>query len=83
MGSIGRIRHLREELLEIVEQRLRLVGETGQRRVGAHRADRLFALRRHGRENHAQIFIAVAEGALAAQEASRRRDKCMREGSGN
>ena len=35
-GIDGRIRHLRKELLEIVEQRLRTVGETGQRHIGAH-----------------------------------------------
>ena len=64
----GRIGDLREQLLEIVEQRLRLVGETGQRRVGAHRTNRLFALRCHRAEDHPQIFIAVSERALAAEK---------------
>ena len=67
-GVDGRIGHLREELLEIVEQRLRLVGEAGQRRIGAHRADWLFTFFRHRPEDHADVFIGVAEGALAAEE---------------
>ena len=48
-GVDGRIGDLREELLEVVEQRLRTVGEAGQRHVGAHGADRLLALGAHGR----------------------------------
>ena len=67
-GIDGRIRHLREELLEVVEKRLRLVGETGQRRVRAHRPDGLFSLRRHRGQNHPQIFIAISKGALAAKK---------------
>ena len=39
-----RIGHLREGLLEIVEQQLRLVRKARERRVDAHRSDRLFAL---------------------------------------
>src|SRR6185437_5921474 len=42
--------HLRKQLLEIVEERLRLVIQTSQWRVGSHRAYRLFALYRHGLE---------------------------------
>ena len=67
MGSIGGFVTCANKLLEIVEQRLRLVGQTSQRRIGSHRADRLFALRRHGLENHPQIFVGVAERALAAR----------------
>ena len=63
----GRVGDLGEELLEVVEQRLRLVGEAGQRRVGAHGADRLLAVRGHGREDHLQVLVGVAEGALALQ----------------
>ncbi len=37
----GRIRDLREELLEVVVDHAWLVGETGQRRVVAHRAHRI------------------------------------------
>ena len=36
-----RVRDLREELREVVEQQPRAVGEHRDRRVGAHRADRL------------------------------------------
>ena len=68
IGIDRRVRHLRKELLEIIEQRLRLVGETGQRRIGAHGADRLFALRRHGAEDHSEVFVAVSESALAAEQ---------------
>ena len=39
-GVDGRIRDLREVLLEVREQELRPLGEDGQRRVGAHRAVR-------------------------------------------
>ena len=67
-GVDGRIGDLREELLEVVEERLRLVREAGQRRVGAHGTDRLLALFRHRVEDHAQILVGVAEGALAAQQ---------------
>ena len=67
-GVDGRIGDLGEELLEVVEERLRTVGETGQRHIGAHGADRLLALGGHGREQDAEIFFAVSAGALAAQQ---------------
>jgi hypothetical protein len=38
-----RVRHLREQLLEVVVERLVLVGQHGQRAVVAHGADALFA----------------------------------------
>ena len=59
---------LREGLLEIIEQQLRLVGQASQRRVDAHRADRLFARKRGRRENRLQVFVGIAEGALAHQD---------------
>ena len=40
----SRVRHLREHLLEIAEQQLRLVRKTRERRVDPHRSHRLFAL---------------------------------------
>ena len=67
-GVDRRIGDLGEKLLEVVEQRLRLVGKTGQRRIGAHRADRLLTLGGHRAEDHLQIFIRVAEGALPLQK---------------
>ena len=45
-GIDGRIGDLREKLLEVMEQRLRLVRKAGQRRIGAHGADGLLALLR-------------------------------------
>ena len=47
MQSIGRVRHLREELLEVVVEQSRPVRQHRQRRVVAHRADRLDAVARH------------------------------------
>jgi hypothetical protein len=67
-GVDGRIGHLREELFEIVKQRLRLVGEARQRDIGAHGADRLLALRPHRSQNHLEIFGGIAEGALALHQ---------------
>ena len=67
-GIDGRIGDLREELLEVVEQRLRTVGEAGQRHIGAHGADRLLARCAHRPQQDSQIFFAVAVGALAAQQ---------------
>ena len=60
-----RVGDLREELLEVGEQRRRLVGEHRQREVVAHRADRLGAVDRHRRQQHPQVLLGVAEGALA------------------
>ncbi len=61
-GVDGRVGHLGEQLLEVVEQQLGLIGEHGQRRVGAHRAHRLLAVGRHGADDHLQVFPRVAEG---------------------
>ena len=63
-----RVRHLREELLEVVVEQARLVREHRERRVRAHRADRLFAVDRHRPNQHAQVFLRVAEGLLALQD---------------
>ena len=58
-----RVRDLRELLLEVTEQRDRPVAEDGQRDVGPHAADRLFAVGRHGGQEHAHVFARVPEGA--------------------
>ncbi len=63
-----RVGHLGEQLLEIVVQRLVLVGQHGQRRVVAHRADRLFALTGHRRQQELQVFLRVAEGLLPVEQ---------------
>ena len=62
-----RVRHLREQLREVVVQQPRPVRQHGQRRVGAHRADRLFAVERHRREQNLQVLLRVAERALPVQ----------------
>ena len=63
-----RVGHLREQLLEIVVEQLRTVGEDGQRRVVAHRADRLLAIGTHRPDEDSQIFQRVAERALQFQQ---------------
>src|ERR1700722_18054910 len=67
-GIDGRIRDLREQLLEITEERLRTVGETSERRVGAHRTYGRYATQGHGAENHFEVFVAVPESSLATQQ---------------
>ena len=62
-----RVRDLREQLREVVVQQPRPVRQHGQRSVGAHRADRLFAVQRHRREQNLQILLRVSEGALPVQ----------------
>ncbi len=64
----GRIGDLREGLLEIAEQQLRLIGKARQGRIDAHGADRLLGLGRRRREHRLQILIGVAEGALAHED---------------
>ena len=74
-GIDGRIGDLREELLEVVEQRLRPVGEAGQRHIGAHGADRLLALRGHRRRAGCADLLRCSRrraGGAAASRDSRR-----------
>jgi len=63
-----RIGDLREILLEVGEQRLRLVRQRRDRRVVAHRAVGLFAGRRHRRHQDGDVFLAIAERLLPIQE---------------
>ncbi len=63
-----RIRHLREQLLEVVVERLRFVREHRERSVSAHRADRLLPVRRHRREDHFEILDRVAERLLLLEQ---------------
>ena len=62
-----RVRDLREQLREVVVQQPRLVRQHGERGVGAHRPDRLFAVHRHRREQNLQILLRVPERALPVQ----------------
>jgi hypothetical protein len=63
-----RVRDLGEQLLEVVVERLVLVGQHGQRAVVAHRADAFFAVDGHGRQQELDVFLRVAEGLLAVQQ---------------
>ena len=63
-----RIRDLREQLLEIVVEQPRLVRQHRERRVVAHRADRLDAVLRHRREDQALVLEGVAERDLPLQQ---------------
>ncbi len=59
-----RVRDLREQLLEVAEQRRSLVGQDRERGVVAHRAERLLGRGGHRREDHPLVLLAVAEGLL-------------------
>ena len=61
-----RIRHLREELREVVVEQARTIREHGERRVVAHRPDRLFALSAIGADEDLQVLFGVAEELLPA-----------------
>ena len=63
----GRIRHLGEELLEVVVQEPRPVGEHGQRGVGAHGAHRLLTGGGHGAQEEPEVLVGIAEGLLALE----------------
>ena len=66
-----RIGHLREQLLEVVEEQRRLVREHRERSIGTHRADRLLPVGRHRGEDHFQILDSVAEGLLLLEQIER------------
>ena len=66
-GIDGRIGDLGEELLEVMEEGLRLVTQAGKRRVGAHGANGLLAVGGHGSHQEADVFLCVSEGALARE----------------
>ena len=63
-----RIGHLREVLLEIGVEQLRLVGERRDRRIRAHGADRLLAGDGHGDEQQIELLLRIAEGLLAIEQ---------------
>ena len=67
-GIDGRVGHLGEELLEVVVEQRRLVGENRQRRIRAHGPDRFFAVPGHGSHQQAKIFHGIAEGLLLGQQ---------------
>jgi len=59
-----RIRHLREQLLEVLEQQLRTVGQHRKRRIRSHRRDRFLAGHNHRRDHHFELFDRVTERLL-------------------
>mmetsp|Transcript_29811 Transcript_29811/g.51463 ORF Transcript_29811/g.51463 Transcript_29811/m.51463 type:complete len:1285 (+) Transcript_29811:323-4177(+) len=61
----GRVRHLREQLLEVVEHLTGLLGEHSQGRIVAHGPQGLLAAHAHGVEQHVQRLGAVPEQVQA------------------
>ena len=62
-----RVRHLREQLLEVVVEQAGSFGEHGDGRVGAHRAERFHAVAHHRLDDELDLFVGVAEGLLVAE----------------
>ena len=60
-GIDGRVRDLSEQLIEIVEERTRLLGQTSQRRVDAHRGERGLALLGHGTHDLIDVIPVIPE----------------------
>ena len=81
-GVERRIGHLGEELLEIVVEQPRAIREHRERRVGAHRADRLCPVPDHRREDYPQVLLGEAEGALPGAQRLLRRGRRGRRGRG-
>ena len=67
-----RVGHLREVLLEIGVEQLRLLRQSRDRRVGAHRADRLLAGRGHRRHQDREVFLACSRRPAGDRAAKRR-----------
>ena len=66
-GVDGRVRHLREALLEVRKQRRMRVGERRQRLVRAHGGGRLHAAHCHGQDRIFNILVRVAKGRAQAR----------------
>ena len=60
-GIDRRVRNLGEQLIEVVKERTRLLGQAGQRCVNAHRGERGLALLGHGAHDLVNIIPVVAE----------------------
>ncbi len=70
-----RVGDLGEVLLEIVVEQPRAVGQHRDRRVGAHRPDRIVAIDGHRLEELGDVFLGVAERLLALEQRTRFRDR--------
>ena len=66
-GVDGRVRHLREALLEVRKQRRMRVGERRQRLVRAHGGGRLHAADCHRQDRIFNILVRVAKGRAQAR----------------
>ena len=77
-----RVGDLREILLEVVVEQLRLVREGGDRRVGAHRADGVVGVARHRLQEELDVFLGVAEGLLVIEPRRRIVRHCRHRGFG-
>ena len=60
-GVDGRVRDLSEQLIEIVVEGARLLGQAGQRRIDAHRGKRGLALLGHGTHDLVNVIPVIAE----------------------
>ena len=60
-GVDGRVRDLSEQLIEVVEERARLLGQAGQRRIDTHRGERRLALLGHGTHDFVNIIPVIPE----------------------
>ena len=60
----GRVRHLGEQLLEVVEQILVLLREYRQRNIMPHGSCRFIPVLRHGKQLVLHLLVGVAEGAV-------------------
>ena len=63
-----RVRHLREQLFEIIVKQTRAVGQHGKRGVSPHRAGRFRARFGHWLKDDAQILVRVTECLLAHEQ---------------
>ena len=60
-GVDRRVRDLGEQLIEVVKERTRLLGQAGQRCVDTHRGERGLALLGHGAHDLVDVIPVVAE----------------------
>ena len=60
-GVDGRVCDLSEQLIEVVEERTRLLGQAGQRCIDAHRGERGLALLGHGTHDLVNIIPVIPE----------------------
>ena len=62
VGDLGKV------LLEVIVEQAALVRQHGNRRVGAHRTDRIVAIGAHRLQELGNVFLGVAKGLLAIEQ---------------